>query len=49
MYVHVSESDRFRGKEGLTVPGGSLMSHGNSDVMESQPQLDLPVNVCVLE
>lgn len=33
--------------EGLTVPGGSLMSHGNSDVMESQPQLDLPVSKCV--
>lgn len=43
----VSLSDRFSRREGLTVPGGSLMSHGNSDVMESQPQLDLPASVCV--
>lgn len=30
-------SDRFCGGEGLTLPGGTLMSHGNSDVMEAQP------------
>lgn len=47
----LSPSDRFRGGEGLTVPGGTLMSHGNSDVMEAQPQLDLPmcVRACVLD
>lgn len=43
----LSPFDRFCGGEGLTVPGGTLMSHGNSDVMEAQPQLDLSVCECV--
>lgn len=33
------------GGESLTLPGGSLMTHGNNDVMELQPQLDLPMCV----
>ena len=45
--VWLSPFDRFCGGEGLTVPGGTLMSHGNSDVMEAQPRLDLAVYVCV--
>lgn len=35
------------GGEGLAVPGGTLMTHGNSDVMEAQPQIDPSANVCV--
>lgn len=37
------------GGESLTLPGGLLMTHGNNDVMELQPQLDLPACNCVLE
>ena len=29
------------------MPGGTLMSHGNSDVMEAEPRFDLSVCVCV--
>lgn len=43
----LSPSGRFCRGGGLTVPGGTLMSHGNSDVMEAQPRLDLCVQVCV--
>lgn len=43
--VWLKPSEGLLQGEGLTAPGGTLMSHGNSDVMEAEPRFDL--SVCV--